>query len=221
MNNIDITKEQLEKIKNAIQLKNNTITQQELIFMLKQTFPALTQQEYMFAVSQCKAFGLDPRKKEIYFVPFVGKNGNTIASITSYEVYANELEQAGYDFICEWENDKEQDKTKLMIRAKVLYKSNGNLRYQTPWISIQEYAKMDFKKEKLVGMWANFPSLMLEKCVLVRVCRFVLGKNMGYTAEELYNAKQYDNNAINQIVTETQERKVNIDLVGKANETNK
>lgn len=207
--------------KNIIQLKNNTITQQELIFMLKQTFPALTQQEYVFAASQCKAFGLDPRKKEIYFVPFAGKDGNTIASITSYEVYANELEKSGYDFICEWENDKEQDKTNLMIRAKVLYKSNGNLRYQTPWISIKEYAKMDFKKEKLVGMWANFPSLMLEKCVLVRVCRFVLGKNMGYTAEELYNAKQYDNNAINQIAVETQERKVNIDLLGEANETNK
>ena len=43
-------------------------------------------------------------------------------------------------------------------------------------------------------MWEKFPSLMLEKCVLVRVCRFVLGKNMGYTAEELYNAKQYNIN---------------------------
>ena len=83
-------------VENSIQLKNNTITQKELVYLLKQTFPALSQNQYFYAVSQCKAYGLDPRTKEIYFVPFNGKDGQTIASITSYEVYNRELRQAGY-----------------------------------------------------------------------------------------------------------------------------
>ena len=194
-----------------VKLKNGIMKSQELMFLLKQTFPTLTQNEFLYAISQCNAYGLDPRKKEIYFVPFKGKNGDTIASVTSYEVYANELENSGYDFITEWKGDDQEDPLKLMVKAKVYYKNSEKLRYQTPWISIREYAKMDYKGN-LSLVWKQFPDVMLEKCVLVRCARFVLGKNMGYIAEELYNAKSYGitDQVVNDVNSKPEESKKDI-----------
>lgn len=184
----------------------NKLSKNDLLFLLKQTFPTLNKEEFKYAIMTCQAYGLDPRKKEIYFVPFQGKNGNTIASITSYEVYANMLKQEGYSIINEWKNDDSCDYSNLMIKAKVF--KNKEMVYQTPWISIKEHAKMNYQKTELIGLWKQLPTLMLEKCVLVRIARMLCGKNMGYIAEEMYNAKQYNQTEINKIAenkVETQE----------------
>ena len=197
--------------KEIIELNNGKeLSKQDLLFCLKQTFPTLKENEFKYAIMTCNAYGLDPRKKEIYFVPFNGKNGETIASITSYEVYANMLKQEGYSIINEWKNDDSCDYSNLMIKAKVF--KNKELVYQTPWISIKEHAKMNFQKTELVGLWKQIPTLMLEKCVLVRVARMLCGKNMGYIDEEVYNAKQYDNKEIDKIAQHEKDIPVKVEL---------
>lgn len=201
MENIEIKKEVEQKQQGQnmlIDLANgNKLSKSDLLFMLRQTFPALNKYEFKYAIMTCQAYGLDPRKKEIYFVPFAGKNGNTIASITSYEVYSNMLNEGGYTIINDWKGDDTMDYTNLMIKANVF--KNGQKVYNTPWISIKEHAKMNYEKTELVGLWKQLPTLMLEKCVLVRIARMLCGKNMGYIAEEMYNAKQYDQTEINKI----------------------
>ena len=195
MENKEVEQKQPEQ-NMLIDLANgNKLSKRDLLFMLRQTFPALNKDEFKYAIMTCQAYGLDPRKKEIYFVPFAGKNGNTIASITSYEVYSNMLNEAGYTIINDWKGDDTMDYANLMIKANVF--KNGQKVYCTPWISIKEHAKMF--NGQLQGLWKQLPTLMLEKCVLVRVARMLLGKNMGYIAEEMYNAKQYDQTEINKI----------------------
>lgn len=192
MENIEKQQEQNMLIELA---NGNKLNKADLLFMLRQTFPALKKDEFKYAIMTCQAYGLDPRKKEIYFVPFQGKNGNTIASITSYEVYSNMLNEAGYTIINDWKGDDSCDYANLMIKANVF--KNGQKVYNTPWISIKEHAKMF--NGQLQGLWKQLPTLMLEKCVLVRIARMLCGKNMGYIAEEMYNAKQYDQTEINKI----------------------
>ena len=180
---------QQEKINNEIINLNNggKLNSKELAFLLKQTFPTLTQKEYLYALMTCKAYQLDPRKKEIYFVPFNGKNGINIAPITSYEVYANEMNKAGYNIINEWRGDNDKDYLNLMIKSTI-YK-NGEKVYVSPWVSISEFAKI--YNGKLSGLWAQIPTLMFEKCMLVRTARMILGKNMGYIYEEMVKLDNY------------------------------
>ena len=105
------------------------------------------------------------------------------------------LNEAGYTIINDWKGDDSCDYTNLMIKANVF--KNGQKVYNTPWINIKEHAKM--YNGQLQGLWKQLPTLMLEKCVLVRIARMLCGKNMGYIAEEMYNAKEYDQTEINKI----------------------
>ena len=156
-----------------------------------------------YAILTAKAYNLNPMANEIYFVPFANKvdGGRTIASITAYNVYTQALDEANYLPSYEWKNDDDSTKYKDLWIRGTLYKKDTLQKtpYSTPWIHISTYAQFGNNK---MGMWDKYASLMLEKCVAVRMARMV-GINRGYIAEEMYNAKQYDNASVNSIATKT------------------
>ena len=155
-------------------------------------FSNLTVSEVRYFGSLCKELNLNPFKKEIYAVPF-NKNGGarTIQPIVSYETYLSKAYSTPRFYRYEKSFSGEGINLKMSIKV---FDINNNVMWDST-CDIKEFAKMDYNKTKLMGMWAQIPKLMLEKCVVVRACRFVCPNLVGdlpYTMEEMLQAKGFN-----------------------------
>lgn len=134
-----------------------------------------TKNEQMQFIDICKAFGLNPIKREVYGI----KYGNNFNIIVGYEVYLKRAERTGlYDgYETEW-NEDQQGNLKSCT-CIVWRKDRTHATKQTVFLS--EYDQHN-------SMWKNKPHTMLEKVALAQAMRKAFPDELGgipYTADEL------------------------------------
>lgn len=150
----------------------------------------IDQTEKELAIQQALAMGLNPAKREVYFIPFPSKKTNkySIAIVTSYEVYCKRAAQYLDGMEIKFEGDK-----RIIITGEVI-EANENPKF----ISIKVWKKGSkkpftntFTRKQLQGGknssdWVDDPRTMMMKTAIVRMFRIVFPEiNLPYSQEEI------------------------------------
>ena len=148
--------------------------------------------EYQF-VDVCKAYGLNPIKREIYAVGY----GDKWNVITGYEVYLKRAERTGKlnGWNCTVEGEGENIKAILTIYRKD---------WQFPFTHEVYYKEAvgRTKEGKPNSMWAKMPKFMLRKVAIAQGFRLAFPDELGgmpYTSDELSEITENEENKVQNI----------------------
>ena len=148
---------------------------------------AYTPEEGKKFLEICRAFQLNPFKREIYGIKGWDseKGANTLTIIVGYEVYLKRAERTG--LLDGYEKEANFDKDGNLVSATVII-------YRKDWthpfkhtIYLSEFVRRK-KDGSLMKMWATMPAFMLLKACLAQAFRMCFPDEMGglpYIKEEI------------------------------------
>jgi phage recombination protein Bet len=148
---------------------------------------AYTPEEGKKFLEICKAFQLNPFKREIYGIKGwdSDKGTNILTIIVGYEVYLKRAERTG--LLDGYEKEANFDKEGNLVSATVII-------YRKDWthpfkhiVYLSEFARRK-KDGSLMKMWATMPAFMLLKVCLAQAFRLCFPDEMGglpYIKEEI------------------------------------
>jgi phage recombination protein Bet len=174
-----------------------TTTSQELLFdpknLTKDTIkkylcPLATDQELTMGLQIAKTFGLNPLKREIYFVKY--SSNSTMQVLTGYEVYIKRAERSGkYDGL-EMTSEGRKEDGSLKAIVKVYRKDWKNPLIHEAYYCEYVQTKQDGTPNKF---WATKPITMIKKVTVSQAFRLAFPDEfdgMPYTSDEVVDQEK-------------------------------
>jgi len=154
------------------------VTAQTIKDYLFGTNTNLTEQQMALAINTAVMWNLNPFKREIHFVAFKDKYGNSkVSLITGYDVYIKRADRTGkLDGWKAW-IDKKNGETYACIEIK-------RKDFSTPFY--HEVNMKEFKQNSPI--WDKMPEFMIKKVAIAQGFRLAFPDELGgmpYTADEL------------------------------------
>ena len=132
----------------------------------------------------CKAFQLNPFKREIYGIKGWDKDKQILTIIVGYETYLKRAERTGkldgYEKTAEFD-----DKGNLVSATVIIYRKDWTHPFKHT-VYYKEFVRM--KDGKPMAMWAIMPVFMLQKVAVAQAFRLAFPDEMGglpYIKEEI------------------------------------
>jgi len=146
----------------------------------------LVDQEKIQFIEICKAYQLNPFKREIYAT----KYGDTFSIIVGYETYLKRAERTGK--LAGWNVKTEGKVSDNSLKAVITIYRND---WQQPFIHEVYYAEyvQKTKEGRITKFWSEKPVTMTKKVVISQGFRMCFSDELGgmpYTAEEIVDNEQ-------------------------------
>lgn len=134
-------------------------------------------------IELCKAYGLNPFKREIYAVVYRSHDGDKINIITGYEVYLKRAERLGKldGWECHCEGSGNEMKAVLTIYRKDW---KHEFRHEVLFSEVVQTKKDGTSN----SMWSKMPSFMMKKVCIAQGFRMCFPDEFGgmpYTSDEM------------------------------------
>jgi phage recombination protein Bet len=134
-------------------------------------FGTLTKEQIKLACEVSKTYGLNPLKREVYFIPY----GNKMNIITSYEVMIKKAEQTG--MLDGWKVEYSDSDKKAICTI-----------YRKDWKHPFTHEVYQNEVEQRSPLWQKMPKFMCKKVAVAQAFRMCFTNDLGgmpYTSDEL------------------------------------
>lgn len=177
-------------------MENQVAVNEELLFdpkhltaatIKKYLCPKASDQELMMGLQIAKTFGLNPLKREVYFVKY--KDDQPMQVLTGYEVYLKRAERSGKYNGLEITSEGNVEDGTLKAKVKVFRKDWDNPLTHEAYYTEYVQMKKDFNSGKLEPntFWKNKPVTMIKKVAVSQAFRLAFPcefDGMPYTSDE-------------------------------------